>query len=270
MKSTNLFSAGVFVLSLTAQAIITQAVASGNAPTINLIPITAIESIKQSTSTAKSMEGRLKNVIKRIESQKSLYDNAKCEGAVDDKGCDQMFNTMSASYKSFLEVLNEELPNLAKQLNVTAKSIEKQLRKKLGKGMTPVDIQRLVSGRKANGKKALKVRTGNNSHSMVTWLKNIGKVVSTGGHGDVPAVVASDIYVNMSLAAQEVNQIQADINQSLATIDTYSAFGQLSPAQLDTIAAVKGMLFGETEQSELPDQQTGEQVTETFAWEESL
>ena len=59
--------------------------------------------------------------------------------------------------------------------------------------MTPVDIQRLVSGRKANGKKPLKARTGNNSHSMVAWLKNIGKVVSTGGHGDVPAVVASDI-----------------------------------------------------------------------------
>lgn len=260
-----LLTAGIFALSLTGQAL-----AGTNAPTITLIPVTAIESIKQSASTAKSMESRLKLVINRIESQKALYDNGKCEGAFADRGCDQIFTTMSGAYKEFLEVLNDELPHLAKQLKVTAKSIETRLRKTLGKGMSPVDIQRMVSGRKGNGKKQLKVRTGNNSHSMVAWLKNIGRVVSTGGHGDTPAVVASDIYVNMTLAAQEVDQIQADISQSLATIDTYNAFGQLSSAQLDTIASVKGMLFGNIEDSALPSSTTSEVELETYAWEESF
>ena len=265
MKTSTLLTASIFALSLTAQA-----VASKNAPTIDLIPVTAQESIKQSAASAKTMKDKISPILDRIENQKTLYKNAKCDGAVDDKGCDQIFKTMSTSYKSFLEVLNEELPNLSKQLGVTAKSIEKQIRKKLGKGMTPVDLQRLVSGRKANGRKQLKARTGNNSYSMVALLSNMEKAISTSGHGDVPAVVASDIYINMLLATDAIEQIQVSIGQSLATIDTYNAFGQLSSHQLDTISSVKGMLFGQTDTSNLPGEEISEAPTETYTWEESL
>ncbi len=239
-------------------------------PSINLIPVTAIESIKQSTSTAKSMENRLSEVITKIENNKKLFDSSKCEGAIADKGCDQLRDSMSESYKAFLEVLSEELPSLGKQLSVTAKSIEKQLKKELGKGMTPLDIQRLVAGRTSQGKKPLRARTSNNSHAMVAMLENISSAVSTGGHGDVPAVVASDIYVNMRVAAEQIEGLQMDINQSLATIDTYSAFGQLSESQLDTVASVKAMIFGDVDGSSLPAPIEESEEEERSPWERRL
>jgi len=263
MKKATLLNAGIFALSLTAQAV-------SSSPTIDLIPVTAQESIKQSSATAKTMKNRITPILERIENQKSLYKSAKCEGAVDDKGCDQIFKSMGASYKNFLEVLNDELPNLSQQLGVTAKSIEKQIRTKLGKGMTPVDLQSLVSGRKTNGRKTLKARKRNNSYSMVALLSNMEKAISTSGHGDVPAVVASDIYINMLLATDAIDQIQVSISQSLATIDTYNAFGQLSPNQLDTISSVKSMLFGEIDSSNLPGEEISEAPEETYTWEETL
>lgn len=266
-----LLSASALAVAMSLSVLSGQAVASGAAPKINLIPVTAVESIKQSSETAKSMESRLTSVLDKVELQKSLYDNSKCEGALNDKGCDQIFNTLSESYKEFLTVLSEELPNLSQQLDTTAKSIEKQLRSKLGKGMTAVDIQRLVSGKRMNGKQKLAARTRNNSYSMVKWLKNIGKTVSSGGYGAPTAVVASDIYVNMSLAHAEIEQIQMDINQSLATIDTHQAFGQLSPGQLETIASVKTMLFGEVAgESGLPSEDVAAEPQEVYDFEMGL
>lgn len=267
----NTFKISALAVTMSLAVLSSQALASSNAPRVNLIPVTAVESIKQSSETAKSMESRLTLILEKVELQKSLYDNSKCEGALNDKGCEQIFNALSESYKEFLTGLNEELPNLSQQLNTTAKSIEKQLRKELGKGMTAVDIQRLVSGKRANGKTQVAARTRNNSYSMVKWLKNIGKTVSSGGYGAPTAVVASDIYVNMSLAHAEIEQIQMDINHSLATIDTHQAFGQLSPGQLETIASVKKMLFGEVDgESALPSEDIAAEPPEVYEFEQSL
>lgn len=265
MKTKNYLVAGVFALSVSSQAM-----ASANTPTINLIPVTAVESIKLSAETARNLEGSLGQVVEKIDAQKAMYDSAKCEGSVNDRGCDAIFENLSASYKELLQGLNEELPNLSKQLNVTAKSIGKQLRKELGKNMTPVDVQRLISGKRGAGKGVLQARRSNNSHNMLSWLSGMAKAISSGSHGESTAVVASDIYVNMTLAVEQIDMMQADINQSLATIDTFNAFGQLSPAQLETVASVKTMLFGEFDEGSLPSPQSMDEPTETYDLELTL
>lgn len=256
--------AGAMALSMSGVSL-----ASPNAPTINLIPVTAVESIKLSAESARALEGSIGQIIDKIDAQKAMYDNAKCEGAVNDAGCDAILSNLNTSYKSLLQALNESLPALSSQLNVTAKSIEKQLRKELGKNMTPVDLQRLVSGKRGQGSRPLQARRNNNSHNMLKWLGGMAKAISSNGYGDSTAVVASDIYVNMTLAVEQIEAMQMDINQSLATMDTYAAFGQLSPSQLDTVSTVKAMLFGEFEEGAVPSPIKQEQ-TETYQLELSL
>lgn len=265
MKAKALLTAGVFALSLTSQAM-----ATSNAPTLNLIPVTAVESIKLSAEAARNMENSLGTVIEQIEAQKAMFESAKCEGAVSDEGCDAIFSNLGQSYKELLLALQSELPELSKQLNVTATSIETQLRKELGKNMTPVDIQRLISGKRQSGVRPLRARQGSSSHNMVSLLTGMAQAISSSGYSENAAVVASDIYVNMTLALDQIDMMQADINQSLATIDTSIAFGQLSPSQLNTVAAVKTMLFGEFEESSLPSAQALEEPAETYDLELGL
>ena len=104
---------------------------------------------------------------------------------------------------------------------------------------------------------------------MLKWLSVMAKAISSNGYGDSTAVVASDIYVNMTLAIEQIEAMQIDINQSLATMDTYAAFGQLSPKQLDTVSAVKALLFGEFEEGAMPSPVKQEQA-ETYHLELSL
>ena len=226
--------------------------AFAKAPVINLIPVTAQEHIKESSRAAVEMRSALSSVFEDIEMQKSLWDAAKCDGMLDDPGCRQIQAKLRGSYKEMLQHLDEKLPELNETLEITAKSIEQRLYKELGKKKTLMQIQEMLLGSGADGKRQLQARTSNNSHNMLHLLREMSKAISSGGYAEAEALVASDIYINMTLATETISTMQAEINQTLATIDTYNAFDGLTDNQLKTVASVKSLLFGDVESDMLP------------------
>ena len=61
--------------------------ATGSAPTIRLFPTTVLEDIRQTGTVAEEMETGLQDAIARMDQQKKLFEDAKCDGAEGDPGC---------------------------------------------------------------------------------------------------------------------------------------------------------------------------------------
>ncbi|MEJ2522766.1 MAG: hypothetical protein P8080_07790, partial [Gammaproteobacteria bacterium] len=66
------------------------AAATAPGPSLQLFPTNVIEDIRTTGQVAEAMEQGLQDVIARLDAQQQLYNDSKCDGAVDDPGCEQL------------------------------------------------------------------------------------------------------------------------------------------------------------------------------------
>ena len=113
-------------------------------PTLRLFPTTVVESIKHTSETAKAMEVDLQSVIERLNQQEELYAASKCEGAEAEQGCREITGQLSQTYLEMLNVMESRLPDMEDSVRATNTSLERRIRKELGRKTTPRGLQKLL------------------------------------------------------------------------------------------------------------------------------
>jgi hypothetical protein len=216
-------------------------------PTIRLFPTEVVENVKETGRVARDMENSLQKSLGDLEQQWLLYRESKCEGAVDDPGCDQIAKQLGDTYLEMLLRMDASLPRMQALVQTTVSNLEKRLREEFGLRMSARDLQKLLADQSPNGR-----RSGPNS-----TRQPIGRLserfrqyyqLAAQSQATTPgsmAVVAAEIYLDGKEVLELIALTQSEIARSQVMIEMRNEFGKLTPELNDVITGVKGILFGE-------------------------
>ncbi len=232
-------------------ALLLAAVASANTPTIRLFPTTVVEDLKQTGNVARDMETGLQEVIGRLDQQRELYEQSKCDGAENDPGCQRLARQIGASYLDMLTIMEERLPDMEHTVNNTRISLEKGLKSELGKKMTSWTLQETLLGRQSANATATASPTlrGRSGMRLSERFKQYYQLVATSGsQGDQSlAVLASDIYLDMEETSLLIQRTRQEIARATLMEQLNQSFGIITPEMMEVVGGVKSILFGDEE-----------------------
>lgn len=223
--------------------------ASATAPTIRLFPTTVLEDIRQTGTVAAEMETGLQDAISRMDQQKQLFEDAKCDGAKGDPGCARIAKQLGATYLEMLTIMGERLPDMERAVNNTHASLEQRLRSELGRKMTPWTLQETLLGNGATESAASTpaLRGGSGMRLSERFRQYYKLVANPAGqdNGHSLAVVASDIYLDMAQASQLIARTQEEISRATLMEQLNQSFGIITPEMEKVVGGVKSILFGD-------------------------
>lgn len=223
--------------------------ATAKAPTIRLFPTTVLEDIRQTGTVAEEMETGLQDAIGRMDQQKKLYEDAKCDGAEGDPGCAQIAKALGATYLEMLTIMGERLPDMERAVGNTHASLEKRLRSELGHKMTPWTLQETLLGGTADSpsKAEPRLRGGSGMRLSERFRQYYTLVANPAGqdNGHSLAVVASDIYLDMAEASELIARTQEEISRATLMEQLNQSFGIITPEMEAIVGGVKSILFGD-------------------------
>ena len=226
------------------------ATAYANTPTIRLFPTTVVEDLKQTGNVARDMETGLQEVIGRLDQQRSLYEQSKCDGAENDPGCQRLARQIGASYLDMLTIMEERLPDMEHTVNNTRVSLEKGLRNELGKKMTSWTLQETLLGKQsATGAVDSPTLRGRSGMRLSERFRQYYQLVATSGsRGDQSlAVLASDIYLDMEETSLLIQRTRQEIARATLMEQLNQSFGIITPEMMEVVGGVKSILFGDEE-----------------------
>jgi len=224
---------------------------AGQAPTIKLFPTTVLEEIRHTGDVAKEMETGLQPVIQRLDQQQQLYQGSKCEGSEGDPGCERIARQLGATYLEMLDIMADRLPEMEQAVNSTSNSLEKRLRKELGKKKTAWSLQELILGEQTGQTEDQRpVLRGRSGMRLSTRFSQYYKLVARPGTkaNASLAVVASDIYLDMQETSQLIARTREEISRATLMEQLNQSFGTITPEMQAVVAGVKSILFGEEEE----------------------
>jgi len=225
--------------------------ALANTPTIRLFPTTVVEDLRQTGNVARDMETGLQNVIGRLDQQRELYLESKCEGAENDPGCQRLAKQIGASYLEMLTIMEDRLPDMEHTVNNTRLSLERGLRSELGKKMTSWTLQETLIGKQTDSATATSGPTlrGRSGMRLSERFKQYYQLVATSGsQGDQSlAVLASDIYLDMEETSLLIQRTRQEIARATLMEQLNQSFGIITPEMMEVVGGVKSILFGDDE-----------------------
>ena len=225
--------------------------AAANTPTIRLFPTTVVEDLKQTGNVARDMETGLQEVIGRLDQQRELYVESKCDGAENDPGCQRLAKQIGASYLDMLTIMEERLPDMEHTVNNTRVSLERSLRNELGKKMTSWTLQETLIGKGAESASATASPTlrGRSGMRLSERFKQYYQLVATSdSQGDQSlAVLASDIYLDMEETSLLIQRTRQEIARATLMEQLNQSFGIITPEMMEVVGGVKTILFGDEE-----------------------
>jgi len=225
--------------------------AYANTPTIRLFPTTVVEDLRQTGNVARDMESGLQEVIGRLDQQRELYEQSKCDGAENDPGCQRLARQIGASYLEMLTIMEERLPDMEHTVNNTRLSLEKSLRNELGRKMTSWTLQETLVGQQAAAAGAVTSPTlrGRSGMRLSERFKQYYQLVATSGsRGDQSlAVLASDIYLDMDETSLLIQRTRQEIARATLMEQLNQSFGIITPEMMEVVGGVKSILFGDEE-----------------------
>lgn len=224
---------------------------AGQAPTIKLFPTTVLEEIRHTGDVAKEMETGLQPVIQRLDQQQRLYQDSKCEGSEGDPGCERIARQLGATYLEMLDIMADRLPEMEQAVNSTSGSLEKRLRKELGKKKTAWSLQELILGEQTGQTEDQRpILRGRSGMRLSTRFSQYYKLVARPGTkaNASLAVVASDIYLDMQETSQLIARTREEISRATLMEQLNQSFGTITPEMQEVVAGVKSILFGEEEE----------------------
>ena len=215
-------------------------------PKLNLFPTTVVESLSETSQTARAMESDMYAVVDKLDQQKQVYDSTGCDGS-DDKGCMQLRSAIRGSYKEMLDVMNQRIPEMRSTLEVTADSMGSSLRGEIGRKMTPGDVQRALAGRATKaqimaGGGQVKSREGKLSQMFSRYYDLVRR---GGSQGDALPVLASQIYLDSMQSLYFLELIEAEIGSQSTELVLELEWGELSGHMSTTVNDVKALLWGD-------------------------
>lgn len=221
------------------------------APTIQLFPTTVLEDIRQTGTVAAEMETGLQEAIGRLDQQRRLYQEAKCDGAADDPGCQRIAKQLGATYLEMLNIMSERLPDMERAVNNTHASLERRLRSELGNKMTSWTLQETLLGvGEDTAREAAPVLRGRSGIRLSQRFQQYYRLVATSSvnrNAHSLAVIASDMYLDMAEAADLIARTREEIARATLMEQLNQSFGVITPEMQEVVDGVKAILFGDYE-----------------------
>ena len=231
-----------------------------SSPTLRLFPTTVVESIKHTSETARAMEADLQSVIERLNQQEELYIASKCEGAEAEQGCSEISSQLSQTYLEMLELMESRLPGMEDSVRATNTSLERRIRKELGRKTTPRGLQKLLEKTplKSSEPARYKSRSGRLSEKFRQYYRLVATVPRSGSGGSL-AAVAAEIYLDTREVQDLIALTRDEISRSKLMIDLDQLYGIITPEMFEMVGRVKTIIFGETGEEEgIPDPPRGD------------
>ena len=228
-------------------------------PTLRLFPTTVVESIKHTSETAKAMEVDLQSVIERLNQQEALYTASKCEGAEAEQGCKEISSQLSQTYLEMLNLMESRLPDMEDSVRATNISLERRIRKELGRKTTPRGLQKLLEKTplRSSQPAPYKRRAGRLSEKFRQYYRLVATAPRTGSGGSL-AAVAAEIYLDTQEVQDLIALTRDEISRAKLMIDLDQIYGIITPEMFEMVGRVKTIIFGETGEEEgIPDPPQG-------------
>jgi hypothetical protein len=151
----------VFVRLLAAAAIAapTGGAAIENRPTLELFPMPALETLRETARSAQSLETGLEGLLRDMDLQFQVFEASHCRGAVDDASCQEIEKGLRKTYQQVLDRMIDALPEMERLVGSTRRNLSGTLRSQIGMNLSPRDLQRVV-GEKPGSESAARQRTG--------------------------------------------------------------------------------------------------------------
>lgn len=223
-------------------------------PTLNLFPTSVVENLQASAQTAKQMESSMETIIAQLENQMVLFNDSKCDANDSDAGCAEIKKGISRTYGKLLDEMEQQLPEIKQAMLATEKTLGRNIRSELGKKMTPLDLQRLVQGKKNNAKSVRRI-SGKRQGRMSKMLSQYHSMIAlSNNQGQSQAMLAAEIYTDAAETLDYIALLESEISRSKGI----SAIGEIwngepSDEMVATVNSVKTLLFGEQDQAGIPD-----------------
>ncbi len=250
-RTTSPVTTPTVLLSVIACGLAAASTAFANSPTIRLFPTTVVEDLRQTGNVARDMETGLQEVIGRLDQQRQLYEESKCDGAENDPGCQRLAKQIGASYLEMLTIMEERLPDMEHTVNNTRQSLERGLRNELGKKMTSWTLQETLIGKQSAAAASDTAPTlrGRSGMRLSERFKQYYQLVATSGsQGDQSlAVLASDIYLDMEETSLLIQRTRQEIARATLMEQLNQSFGIITPEMMEVVGGVKTILFGDAE-----------------------
>ena len=247
------------VLPLVSLATPLTEVKAKTSPTLRLFPTNVVESIKHTSETAKAMEADLQNLIDQLNQQEELYSASKCEGAESEPGCRQITAQLSQVYLEMLDVMESRLPGMEDSVRATNTSLEKRIRKELGRKTTPRGLQKLLAKTplQSDEPPRYKRRPGRLSEKFKQYYRLVATAPRTGSGGSL-AAVAAEIYLDTQEVQELIALTRDEISRAKLMVDLDQIYGVITPEMFEMVGRVKTILFGEADDLEgIPDPPQG-------------
>lgn len=230
-----------------------------SSPTLRLFPTTVVESIKHTSETAKAMEADLQSVIERLNQQEEFYTASKCEGAEAEQGCSEITGQLSQTYLEMLNLMESRLPGMEDSVRATNTSLERRIRKELGRKTTPRGLQKLLekTPQKSSEPSRRRRRSGKLSEKFRQYYRLVATAPRTGAGGSL-AAVAAEIYLDTQEVQDLIALTRDEISRAKLMIDLDQIYGLITPEMFEMVGRVKTIIFGETGEEEgIPDPPQG-------------
>jgi len=228
-------------------------------PTLRLFPTTVVESIKHTSETAKAMEADLQSVIERLNQQEELYVASKCEGAEGEQGCKEITGQLSQTYLEMLNLMESRLPGMENSVRATNTSLERRIRKELGRKTTPRGLQKLLEKTPLKSSEPARYgrRSGRLSEKFRQYYRLVAMAPKTGSGGSL-AAVAAEIYLDTQEVQDLIALTRDEISRAKLMIDLDQIYGIITPEMFEMVGRVKTIIFGENiEEESIPDPPQG-------------
>ncbi len=219
-------------------------------PKINLFPTSVVESLSETSRTARDMESSMYEVVAKLEKQKQAYEGTHCDNS-EDRGCMELRKAIRGSYKEMLDVMQASIPQMRSSLDATATSMGASLRSQIGRKMTPGDVQRILAGRSASNPAMQRPGTGPARQGKLSKMfSRYYELVKRGGkQSDALPVLASQIYLDSMQSLYFLDRIEAEIGSQSTERVLQLEWGDRTDQISATVTDVKTLLWGETDRS---------------------
>jgi hypothetical protein len=158
-----------------------------------------------------------------------------------------------------LNLMESRLPGMEDSVRATNTSLERRIRKELGRKTTPRGLQKLLEKTplKSSAQAPYRRRSGKLSEKFRQYYRLVATAPRTGSGGSL-AAVAAEIYLDTQEVQDLIALTRDEISRAKLMIDLDQIYGIITPEMFEMVSRVKTIIFGETGDEEgIPDPPRG-------------
>lgn len=221
-------------------------------PTLQLLPLSVNENIASTNRAAKAIEGNLKKIIGRLDSQFATFRTVQCDSLTRDEGCQQLTDAMASTYDELLGELEKTLPELRQPLLELRDELQTRIRYELGLKRTPRELQKLLLTEGVSSQ-ALIQRRQSNRRSLTDGVRTLASLLPRLATGATGTLSASEFYLDAVEAVRAIELVEGKIPYARAQLSLAKAWGGVDDAVIEGVRGFTDLYFGGENDELRPD-----------------